>query len=159
MLNLTIPAAHAPVHQAALKAGKHMYGEKPLAVDCAEAGPLLKYAAANNLRVGCAPDTVLGTGTQTARVVIDRGDIGVPNAATASFVTPGHELWHPAPEFYYQPGGGPVLDMGPYYVTSLVTLLGPVRRVTARAGRSRSGGRSTPVREPARRSRCRCRLT
>lgn len=137
VLNLTIPAAHAPVHQAALEAGKHVYGEKPLAVDRAQAEPLLKYAAANNLRVGCAPDTVLGTGTQTARAVIDRGDIGVPHAATASFVTPGHELWHPAPEFYYQPGGGPVLDMGPYYVTSLVTLLGPVRRVTARAGRSK----------------------
>ncbi len=113
-----------------------MYGEKPLAVDRAEAEPLLKLAAANNLRIGCAPDTVLGTGTQTARAAIDRGDIGVPTAATASFVTPGHELWHPAPEFYYQPGGGPLLDMGPYYVTSLVTLLGPVRRVTGRAGRS-----------------------
>ncbi len=137
VLNLTIPAAHAPVHQAAMEAGKHVYGEKPLAVDRAEAEPLLKYAAANNLRVGCAPDTVLGTGTQTARAVIDRGDIGVPTAATASFFTPGHELWHPAPEFYYQPGGGPVLDMGPYYVTSLVTLLGPVRRVTARAGQAK----------------------
>jgi predicted dehydrogenase len=136
VLNLTIPAAHAPVHQAALQAGKHVYGEKPLAVDRAEAEPLLKLAAANNLRIGCAPDTVLGTGTQTARVALDRGDIGVPTAATASFVTPGHELWHPAPEFYYQAGGGPLLDMGPYYVTSLVTLLGPVRRVTGRAGRS-----------------------
>lgn len=137
VLNLTIPAAHAPVHQAALQAGKHVYGEKPLAVDRAEAEPLLKLAAANNLRIGCAPDTVLGTGTQTARAALDRGDIGVPTAASASFVTPGHELWHPAPEFYYQPGGGPVLDMGPYYVTSLVTLLGPVRRVTGRAGRAK----------------------
>ena len=136
VLNLTIPAAHAPVHQAALQAGKHTYGEKPLAVDRAEAEPLLKLAAANNLRIGCAPDTVLGTGTQTARAALDRGDIGVPTAATAFMVTPGHELWHPAPEFYYQPGGGPLLDMGPYYVTSLVTLLGPVRRVTGRAGRS-----------------------
>jgi predicted dehydrogenase len=137
VLNLTIPAAHAPVHMAALQAGKHVYGEKPLAVDRAEAEPLLKVAAANNLRIGCAPDTVLGTGTQTARVALDRGDIGVPTAATASFVTPGHELWHPAPEFYYQAGGGPLLDMGPYYVTSLVTLLGPVRRVSGRAGRSK----------------------
>ncbi|TWD82920.1 putative dehydrogenase [Kribbella amoyensis] len=136
VLNLTIPAAHAPVHEAALRAGKHVYGEKPLAVDRAEAEPLLKLAAANDLRIGCAPDTVLGTGTQTARAAIDRGDIGVPTAATASFVTPGHELWHPAPEFYYQAGGGPLLDMGPYYVTSLVTLLGPVRRVTGRAGRA-----------------------
>ena len=136
-LNLTIPAAHAAVHQAALAAGKHVYGEKPLAMDRTEAEPLLKYAAANDLRIGCAPDTVLGTGTQTARAVIDRGDIGTPHAATAFMVTPGHELWHPAPEFYYQPGGGPVLDMGPYYVTSLVTLLGPVVRVTARAGQSK----------------------
>ncbi|MGW6195247.1 Gfo/Idh/MocA family protein [Kribbella sp. NPDC055110] len=137
VLNLTIPAAHAAVHQAALAAGKHVYGEKPLAMDRTEAEPLLKYAAANDLRIGCAPDTVLGTGTQTARAVIDRGDIGTPHAATAFMVTPGHELWHPAPEFYYQPGGGPVLDMGPYYVTSLVTLLGPVVRVTARAGRAK----------------------
>ena len=136
VLNLTIPAAHASVNQAALLAGKHVYGEKPLAVDRAEAEPLLKLAAAGNLRIGCAPDTVLGTGTQTARAALDRGDIGVPTAATASFVTPGHELWHPAPEFYYQPGGGPLLDMGPYYVSSLVTLLGPVRRVTGRAGRA-----------------------
>jgi predicted dehydrogenase len=137
VLNLTVPAAHAAVNRAALEAGKHVYGEKPLALACAEAEPLLKFAAANDLRVGCAPDTVLGTGTQTARVAIDRGDIGIPHAATASFVTPGHELWHPAPDFYYQAGGGPVLDMGPYYVTSLVTLLGPVRRVTARAGGSK----------------------
>jgi predicted dehydrogenase len=137
VLNLTIPAAHAPVHEAALKAGKHVYGEKPLAVDRAEAKPLLKLAATNDLRIGCAPDTVLGTGTQTARAALDRGDIGVPTAATASFVTPGHELWHPAPDFYYQPGGGPLLDMGPYYLTSLVTLLGPVRRVSGRAGRSK----------------------
>jgi predicted dehydrogenase len=137
VLNLTIPAAHAAVHQAALAAGKHVYGEKPLAMDRAEAEPLLKYAAANDLRIGCAPDTVLGTGTQTARAAIDRGDIGTPHAATAFMVTPGHELWHPAPEFYYQPGGGPVLDMGPYYVTSLVTLLGPVVRVTARAGQAK----------------------
>ncbi|WP_238156587.1 Gfo/Idh/MocA family protein [Kribbella sp. VKM Ac-2571] len=137
VVNLTIPAAHAAVHQAALAAGKHVYGEKPLAMDRTEAEPLLKYAAANDLRIGCAPDTVLGTGTQTARAVIDRGDIGTPHAATAFMVTPGHELWHPAPEFYYQPGGGPVLDMGPYYVTSLVTLLGPVVRVTARAGQSK----------------------
>jgi len=137
VLNLTIPAAHASVNQAVLQAGKHVYGEKPLAVDRIEAEPLLKLAAANNLRIGCAPDTVLGTGTQTARAALDRGDIGVPTAATASFVTPGHELWHPAPEFYYQAGGGPLLDMGPYYVSSLVTLLGPVRRVTGRAGRSK----------------------
>jgi len=136
VLNLTIPAAHAPVSLAALEAGKHVYGEKPLATHRAEAEPLLAMAAATGLRIGCAPDTVLGTGTQTARAALDRGDIGVPTAATASFVTPGHERWHPAPEFYYQAGGGPLLDMGPYYLTALVTLLGPVRRVIGRAGRA-----------------------
>ncbi|HEU4945980.1 MAG TPA: Gfo/Idh/MocA family oxidoreductase [Kribbella sp.] len=136
VLNLTIPAAHAPVSTAALRAGKHVYGEKPLAADRAEAEQLVKLAEAAGLRIGCAPDTVLGTGTQTARAALDRGDVGVPTAASASFVSPGHERWHPAPEFYYRAGGGPLLDMGPYYVTSLVTLLGPVQRVTGWAGRA-----------------------
>ena len=90
---------------------------------------MLEAAERAGVRVGCAPDTVLGTGIQTARAVLDAGDIGVPVAATAFMVTPGHERWHPAPEFYYRPGGGPLLDMGPYYLTALVTLLGPVKRV------------------------------
>src|SRR5262249_8155159 len=95
----------------------------------AEAADILAMAAETGLRVGCAPDTVLGTGVQTARAVVDSGDIGRPFAATAFMTTPGHEQWHPNPEFYYQPGGGPLLDMGPYYLSALVTLLGPVRRV------------------------------
>jgi len=129
VLNLTIPAAHAEVALAALAAGKHVYGEKPLAATTAEGREVLAAAAASGLRVACAPDTVLGTGTQTARAAVDAGLVGVPHAATAFMVNPGHERWHPDPEFYYRPGGGPLLDMGPYYLTALVHLLGPVRRV------------------------------
>jgi predicted dehydrogenase len=129
VLNLTIPAAHADVAHAAIAAGKHVYGEKPLAATTAEARAVLEAAGAAGVRVGCAPDTVLGTGIQTARAALDAGEIGAPVAATAFMVTPGHERWHPAPEFYYRPGGGPLLDMGPYYLTALVTLLGPIRRV------------------------------
>lgn len=130
VLNLTVPAAHAEVAHAAIAAGKHVYGEKPLAVTTGQAGEVLAAAARAGVRVGCAPDTVLGTGVQTARACLDAGDIGIPVAATAFMVTPGHERWHPAPDFYYLPGGGPLFDMGPYYLTALVTLLGPVRRVT-----------------------------
>jgi predicted dehydrogenase len=133
VLNLTIPAAHAEVARAAIAAGKHVYGEKPLAVTTGQARAVLAAAARAGVRVGCAPDTVLGTGVQTARACLDGGQIGAPVAATAFMVTPGHERWHPAPEFYYLPGGGPLFDMGPYYLTALVTLLGPVRRVVAMA--------------------------
>lgn len=135
VLNLTIPAAHAEVAAAALAAGKHVYGEKPLALSVAAAQAFL--AAANGLRVGCAPDTVLGTGLQTARKAIDDGLIGTPAAANAVFVCPGHETWHPNPEFLYQPGGGPLFDMGPYYLTALIHLLGPVERVIGASSRSR----------------------
>ncbi len=130
VLNLTLPQAHATVALAAIAAGKHVYGEKPLAATTAEARTVLAAAARAGRAVACAPDTVLGTGVQTARASVAAGDIGVPIAASAFMVTPGHERWHPAPEFYYQPGGGPVLDMGPYYLTALVTVLGPIRRVT-----------------------------
>ena len=138
VLNLTIPAAHAEVALAAIAAGKHVYGEKPLAATTAEARTVLDAAAAAGVRVGCAPDTVLGTGTQTARRAVDDGRIGRPIAATATMVTPGHERWHPDPDFYYQPGGGPLLDMGPYYVTALVTILGPVVATMGAASRTRS---------------------
>jgi predicted dehydrogenase len=137
VLNLTIPRAHAEVALSAIAAGKHVYNEKPLALSTVEGSEVLAAAAAAGVRVGCAPDTVLGTGTQTARRCIDDGMIGQPVAATAFMVTPGHERWHPAPEFYYQPGGGPLFDMGPYYLTALVTLLGPVRRVTGLASTPR----------------------
>ncbi|KIF66454.1 oxidoreductase [Streptomyces sp. AcH 505] len=138
VLNLTIPAVHAEVARAALAAGKHVYGEKPLTADLAEAGELLATAGAAGLRVGCAPDTVLGTGVQTARKAVDDGLIGTPVAAMAFMTTPGHEAWHPDPEFYYRPGGGPLLDMGPYYVSALVQLLGPVVKVTGASSRPRA---------------------
>lgn len=130
VLNLTIPAAHAQVGTAALQQGKSVYSEKPLALSCAEAQPLLNMARAQELRVGCAPDTFLGAGLQTCRKLIDAGAIGEPVAATAFMMSHGHEHWHPSPAFYYQRGGGPMFDMGPYYLTALVHLLGPVRRVT-----------------------------
>jgi predicted dehydrogenase len=130
VLNLTVPQAHAAVALAAIASGKHVYGEKPLAAVTADARGVLDAAARAGVVVGCAPDTVLGTGVQTARASVEAGDIGTPLAATAFMITPGHERWHPSPEFYYQPGGGPLLDMGPYYLTALVHLLGPVRRVT-----------------------------
>ncbi len=138
VLNLTIPRAHAEVALSAIAAGKHVYGEKPLALSTAEGREVLSAAGAAGVRVGCAPDTVLGTGTQTARRCLDEGAIGQPVAATAFMTTPGHERWHPDPEFYYRPGGGPLFDMGPYYLTALVTLLGPVRRVTGLSATPRS---------------------
>lgn len=129
-INLTIPAAHAQVATAALEAGKHVYSEKPLALDRAEARAVLDLAEQRGLRVGNAPDTFLGGGLQTCRKLIDDGWIGEPLGATAFMMSPGHERWHPDPDFFYQPGGGPMFDMGPYYLTALVSLMGPVRRVT-----------------------------
>jgi predicted dehydrogenase len=138
VLNLTIPAAHADVALKAIAAGKSVYGEKPLAANTAEARQVLEAAREAGVVVGCAPDTVLGTGIQTARKAIDDGLIGAPISATATMVTPGHERWHPNPDFYYQPGGGPLLDMGPYYVSALVTLLGPVVSVVGAASHTRN---------------------
>nr|WP_144755701.1 Gfo/Idh/MocA family oxidoreductase [Curtobacterium pusillum] len=136
VLNLTIPAAHAEVATRALTAGKHVYGEKPLALSTEQAAPVLELANRAGLRVGSAPDTVLGTGIQTARAALDDGLIGTPVGASVAWSAAGHELWHPAPAFYYQPGGGPLLDMGPYYLTSLVTFFGPVVRVSGSGTRS-----------------------
>ena len=133
VLNLTIPNAHAEIALAALEAGKSVYNEKPLAIRREEAGRMLDLAASKGLRVGCAPDTFLGAGIQTCRKVIAEGIIGQPVAVTAFMTNHGHESWHPDPAFYYKVGGGPMFDMGPYYLTALVNLLGPVRRVTGSA--------------------------
>lgn len=137
VLNLTIPAAHAEIALKAIAHGKATYGEKPLAATIDQAREVVDAARRAGVSLGCAPDTVLGTGVQTARKTIDDGAIGRPIAATATMVTPGHERWHPNPDFYYLPGGGPLLDMGPYYVSTLITLLGPVESVVGSASRSR----------------------
>ncbi|WP_051389405.1 Gfo/Idh/MocA family protein [Arthrobacter sp. 35W] len=137
VLNLTVPAAHAEVALAAIAAGKDVYGEKPLAATTADARRIMDAAAAAGTAVGCAPDTVLGTGIQTAREAVDRGLIGTPISATATMIGPGPEPWHPNPDFFYAPGGGPLMDMGPYYVSALITLLGPVSRVMGAASRTR----------------------
>ncbi len=121
----------------AIAAGKHVHSEKPLGVSVAEARGLVEAAATRGLRLGCAPDTFLGGAHQTARQCIDEGLIGRPVGGTAFFMCPGHERWHPNPGFYYLAGGGPMLDMGPYYVTDLVNLLGPVASVSGVATRLR----------------------
>ncbi|WP_068616850.1 Gfo/Idh/MocA family protein [Paenibacillus tuaregi] len=134
IINLTIPASHGPVSLQALEAGKHVYVEKPLCLDLPEARSILALAAQKGLRVGAAPDTFLGAGMETARNAIHQGAIGSPIAATAFMVGSGPELWHPNPEFFYTAGGGPMFDMGPYYLTALVNLLGPIRRISGSAG-------------------------
>ena len=130
ILNLTIPKAHAEIALAALNAGKATYCEKPLSVTREEALSVIRAGRESGLRVGCAPDTFMGGGIQTCRKLIDDGWIGAPIGVTAFMLCHGHESWHHDPDFYYQPGGGPMFDMGPYYLTALVNLLGPVRRVT-----------------------------
>lgn len=138
VLNLTTPLHHFGVSAAALKAGKHVYSEKPLATNVADAGSLLELARTGGRIVGCAPDTVLGAGVQTCRRLLDDGAIGGVATGFASMLCPGHEGWHPDPAFYYQAGGGPLWDMGPYYLTTLVWLLGPIAAVTASAATPRA---------------------
>jgi predicted dehydrogenase len=133
VINLTTPDAHGSVALAALRAGKSVYNEKPLAVKREDGREMLALARANHVRVGGAPDTFLGAGYQTCRKLIDEGAIGEPVAATAFFLNHGPEHWHPNAGFFYQPGAGPMFDMGPYYLTALISLLGPVRRVTGSA--------------------------
>lgn len=130
VVNLTTPQSHAPVSLAAIAAGKHVHEEKPFALRREDGVKILEAAKAKGVLVGCAPDTFLGGGIQTSRKLIDDGVIGTPIAATAFMAVHGHESWHPNPEFYYQKGGGPMFDMGPYYLTALVNLLGPITRVT-----------------------------
>ncbi|RYG39572.1 Gfo/Idh/MocA family oxidoreductase [bacterium] len=133
VLNLTIPKAHGTVAIAALEAGKHVYNEKPLAVSREDGRRMVEIAKEKGLRVGGAPDTFLGGAHQTARRAIDAGMIGEPVAAQAFMMGRGHESWHPSPEFYYEKGGGPMFDMGPYYLTALVNMIGGVSRVTGSA--------------------------
>ncbi len=130
VINLTIPAVHAEVSLAIIEAGKHVHSEKPLATVRADGRKVLDAAQAKGVRVGCAPDTFLGGGLQTCRKLIDDGWIGEPIAATAFMVGRGMEMWHPNPYFFYQPGAGPMFDMGPYYLTTLVHLLGPATRTS-----------------------------
>jgi len=130
IVNLTIPQAHAEVNLKALESGKHVYVEKPFAISREESREVLEKAREKNLLVGGAPDTFLGGAIQTCRKIIDDGEIGEPIAAVAFMACHGHESWHPDPEFYYKRGGGPMLDMGPYYLTALVNLIGPIKKVS-----------------------------
>jgi predicted dehydrogenase len=133
VVNLTVPLAHAAVSKQFVEAGKNVYSEKPLAARFADAVALMQLAQAKAVRVGCAPDTFMGASHQACRRALDAGAIGTAVGGAAVIMGHGAESWHPNPEFFYRPGGGPVLDMGPYYVTQLVNLLGPVRRAAGMA--------------------------
>jgi predicted dehydrogenase len=138
VVNLTVPAAHAVVTNAAIDAGLSVWVEKPIALDSASARELMAAADAAGVRIGCAPDTVLGAGLQTARRLIDSGAIGPPQTGLALMQGPGPERWHPDPEFLFQRGAGPLFDMGPYYLTALAMVFGPAARVTAVSRRGKS---------------------
>lgn len=142
VLNLTVPAVHASVSMQALKAGKHVYSEKPLYTDSAEGKELMDYAKQHGLLIGNAPDTFLGAGLQTVRKLLDDGAIGVPFAAQAFMFSKGPESFHPNPKFFYDEGAGPVLDWGPYYVSALVALFGPIGKIVSQ------GRTPKPVRIP-----------
>ncbi len=133
VINLTVPAAHYDVTKSILSADKHAYSEKPLTLSAREAKKLVAEADRRGLKLGCAPDTFLGGGGQTARRLIDKGAIGKVVSGSAHVLSHGMEHWHPNPGFFFQPGAGPMLDLGPYYVTALVNLLGPVKTVAAMA--------------------------
>ena len=133
VVNLTTPNAHFAVSHAALTAGKHVFGEKPITVEAADAAALVSEAAQRGLKLGCAPDTFLGGGGRTARELIDAGRIGKVLYGTCFLMSHGMEHWHPDPTFFFKPGGGPILDMGPYYLAALINLLGSVTHVQGRA--------------------------
>ena len=132
ILNLTIPQAHFEISKLALEAGKHVYSEKPMSIKYDEANELVNLAKVNNLYIGNAPDTFLGGGGQVARKFVDDGDIGKVLTGNFIFAFPGVQEFHPNPESWFQSGGGPVIDMGPYFFTTLVNLLGPVKNVRSR---------------------------
>ncbi|MGO7423742.1 Gfo/Idh/MocA family protein, partial [Rhizobium ruizarguesonis] len=129
VVNLTIPDAHFRVSKAILEAGKHVYSEKPLVLSLEEGEELRRIAKQKNLAVGCAPDTFLGGAHQLARKFIDDGGIGRVTSGACYVMSPGMEMWHPNPDFFFLPGGGPILDLGPYYIANLINLIGPVKRV------------------------------
>jgi predicted dehydrogenase len=131
IVNLTIPAAHFEVSKSILNAGKHVFSEKPFVLSVEEGQALAAIASEKGLRVGSAPDTFMGGAHQLARHLVDTGAVGKVTSGTCFVQSPGMEMWHPNPDFFFQPGGGPILDLGPYYVSNLVQLLGPVKRVTA----------------------------
>ncbi|HAP89783.1 MAG TPA: oxidoreductase [Arthrobacter bacterium] len=137
VINLTIPAAHVEVATRAVNAGKHVWSEKPFSLDRESGLGLLKTADAAGVRLGCAPDTFLGAGLQTARRMIERGDIGAPLTALTLMQSPGPESWHPNPAFLFQDGAGPLFDIGPYYLTTLVQTFGSIRRVAAFGSKSK----------------------
>jgi predicted dehydrogenase len=158
VINLTIPEAHFPITKAILEAGKHAYSEKPLVLTLEQGVILRDLAAAKGLAVGCAPDTFLGGAHQQARALIDEGKLGKITTGSAAIQGHGPESWHPNPGFFYLPGAGPIMDMGPYYIANLINLLGPVRRVgalTSSASATRvigSGefeGQEVPVKTPS----------
>lgn len=157
VINLTIPAAHVDVSRSILQAGKHVYSEKPFVLSLAEAQELGDIAKANNLRIGSAPDTFMGGSHQLARKLIDAGEIGTVSSGAAVVMSSGMESWHPNPDFFFQKGGGPILDLGPYYICNLVQLLGPVAKVTSFTGAAHAtrtigngarAGETVPVETP-----------
>ncbi len=157
IINLTTPDVHAEIGRAALRAGKSVYNEKPLAISREDGRLLLAEADARGLRVGCAPDTFMGGGLQTCRQLIDAGELGTPVSATAFMFIQGPEAWHPDPGFLYEIGAGPLFDIGPYYLTALISVLGPICRVTGSAritypertiGSGPKQGQTIPVETP-----------
>ena len=134
VINLTVPAAHVAVSRAVLNAGKHVYSEKPFVLSLAEAQELGDIARLKGLRIGSAPDTFMGASHQLARNLLDSGTIGTVTSGTAIVMGHGMEDWHPNPDFFFQKGGGPILDLGPYYICNLVQMLGPVKKVTSFTG-------------------------
>ena len=131
IVNLTVPDAHFDVSKQILSAGKHLYSEKPLTLSLKDGLELQKLAEKKGLRAGCAPDTFLGGAHQLARKLVDDGEVGTITSGTAHVLSHGMEHWHPNPDFFFRPGGGPILDLGPYYIANLINLIGPVRRVAA----------------------------
>ncbi len=157
VVNLTIPDAHFPVSKAILLSGKHVYSEKPLVLTLEQGEELRRIAKEKNLSVGCAPDTFLGGAHQLARKYIDEGGIGRVTSGACYVMSPGMEMWHPNPDFFFLPGGGPILDLGPYYIANLINLIGPVKRVgamTSMASPTRTitseprNGETIPVKTP-----------